>query len=148
MPFPLFLPLILVMLNKLRATPTSNFQPIRLLNWSSLLIQIHIMTNSADPDRLLQKPTDLSLHCLQRKGISGFNRTRVNIRNKCIRFMIEHRHFSNHYSTNWWFAHNFAINTHSWYIWWRQDINVCVKQNLTHLCRVDSSTLLFGPVHF
>ena len=28
---------------------------------------------------LLQKPTDLDLHCLQRRGISGFSRTRVNI---------------------------------------------------------------------
>ena len=28
---------------------------------------------------LLQKPTDLNLHCLQRQGISGFRRTRVNI---------------------------------------------------------------------
>ena len=27
---------------------------------------------------LLKKPTDLDLHCLQRQGISGFNRTRVN----------------------------------------------------------------------
>ena len=27
---------------------------------------------------LLQKPTDLDLHCLQRQGISGFSRTRVN----------------------------------------------------------------------
>ena len=41
------------------------------------------MTNSADPDQLaseswlLKKPTDLDLHCLQRKGISGFKRTRV-----------------------------------------------------------------------
>ena len=26
----------------------------------------------------LQKPTDLDLHCLQRQGISGFSRTRVN----------------------------------------------------------------------
>ena len=31
------------------------------------------MANSADPDQL----TDLHLHCLQRKGISGFSRTRV-----------------------------------------------------------------------
>ena len=30
---------------------------------------------------LLQKPTDLDLHCLQRQGISGFSRTRV----KCTR---------------------------------------------------------------
>ena len=36
--------------------PTSIFQSIRLL---------------------LQKPTDLALHCLQRQGISGFSRTRV-----------------------------------------------------------------------
>ena len=37
------------------------------------------MANSADPDQLdLQKPTDLELHCLQRQGISGFSRTRVN----------------------------------------------------------------------
>ena len=28
---------------------------------------------------LLQKPTDLDLHCLQRQGISGFSRTRVNV---------------------------------------------------------------------
>ena len=27
---------------------------------------------------LLQKPTDLDLHCLQRQDISGFSRTRVN----------------------------------------------------------------------
>ena len=32
------------------------------------------MASSAD----LQKPTDLDLHCLQRQGISGFSRTRVN----------------------------------------------------------------------
>ena len=27
---------------------------------------------------LLQKPTDLALHCLQKQGISGFSRTKVN----------------------------------------------------------------------
>ena len=31
---------------------------------------------------LLQKPTDLDLHCLQRQGISGFRMTRVNNSNK------------------------------------------------------------------
>ena len=37
------------------------------------------MTNSADPDLLAsQKPNDLDLHCLQRRGLSGFSRTRVN----------------------------------------------------------------------
>ena len=35
------------------------------------------MPNSADPDQLAS-PTDLELQCLQRQGISGFNRTRVN----------------------------------------------------------------------
>ena len=46
------------------ATPTSNFQPIRLL----------------DPDCSYKFTfsTDLDLHCLQRQGISGFSRTRVN----------------------------------------------------------------------
>ena len=29
---------------------------------------------------LLQKPTDLDLHCLQRQGIPGFSRTRVNLK--------------------------------------------------------------------
>ena len=42
----------------------------------------YLMTNSADPDQLaswlLQKPTVLDLHCLQRQGISRFSRTRVN----------------------------------------------------------------------
>ena len=36
------------------------------------------MANSADP--VLQRPTDLDLHCLHRQGISGFSRTRVNRR--------------------------------------------------------------------
>ena len=36
------------------------------------------MVNSADPDQLAEKPTDLDLYCLQMQGISGFSRTRVN----------------------------------------------------------------------
>ena len=35
------------------------------------------MANSADPDQLAS--TDLDLHCLQKQGISGFSRTRVNM---------------------------------------------------------------------
>ena len=35
------------------------------------------MGNSADPDHMAQKPTDLDLHCLQRQGISWFSRTMV-----------------------------------------------------------------------
>ena len=37
--------------------------------WQTVQIQI---------SWLLQKPTDLDLHCFQRQGISGFSRTRVN----------------------------------------------------------------------
>ena len=37
------------------------------------------MANSAYPDQLASsEPTDLELHCLQKQGISGFTRTRVN----------------------------------------------------------------------
>ena len=36
--------------------------------WQTVQIQI---------SWLLQKPTDLDLHCLQRQGISGFSRARV-----------------------------------------------------------------------
>ena len=47
------------------------------------------MTNSADPDRwLLQKTTDLDLHCLQRQSISGFSRTRVNDSNENTLFCL------------------------------------------------------------
>ena len=37
--------------------------------WQTVQIQI---------SWLLQKPTDLDLHCLQKQGISGFSMTRVN----------------------------------------------------------------------
>ena len=61
------------------------------------------MSNSADLGQLasLQKPTDLDLHYLQSKGISGFSRTRVkqdvkkvvslvktNRETKCIQFPL------------------------------------------------------------
>ena len=37
------------------------------------------MANNADSDQLLlQKPTDLDLHCLQRQDIFMYSRTRVN----------------------------------------------------------------------
>ena len=47
--------------------------------WQTVQIQI---------SWLLQKPTDLDLHCLQRQGISGFSRTRVN--NLCISDIISY----------------------------------------------------------
>ena len=63
------------------AMPTSNFQPIRLLTpdcwykfnyieWQTVQIQIIW---------LLQKPTDLDLHCLQRQGYLESAGIRVNI---------------------------------------------------------------------
>ena len=36
---------------------------------------------------LLQKPTDLDLHCLQRQGISGFSRTRVKTHQQVVKWM-------------------------------------------------------------
>ena len=43
--------------------------------WQTVQIQI---------SWLLQKPTDLELHCLQRQGRSGFSRTRVNEIYGCV----------------------------------------------------------------
>ena len=59
--------------------------PLLIFSQSDYLIQI-IDTNSHTEWQtvqiqiswLLQKPTDLDLHCLQRQGLSGFSRTRVN----------------------------------------------------------------------
>ena len=47
------------------------------------------MANSADLDQLASSEADLDLHCLQRQGISGFSRTRVNIKttNLYVSFM-------------------------------------------------------------
>ena len=70
--------LTLVLLNKLRCHAYFNFLPIRLLNPNCCYKFTYLMTNSADPDQLASKPTDLDLHCLQRQSISGFSRTRVN----------------------------------------------------------------------
>ena len=52
--------------------PTSNFQPIRLLDLDCCYLA-YLIANSADPDQLASS----DLHCLQRQGISGFSRTRV-----------------------------------------------------------------------
>ena len=43
--------LTLVLLNKLRRHPTSNFQPIRLLELESCYKFTYLMANSADPDQ-------------------------------------------------------------------------------------------------
>ena len=49
------------------ATPTSNCQPIRLLDPGCCYKFTCLMANSADPD--LQKPINLDLHSLQRQVI-------------------------------------------------------------------------------
>ena len=69
--------LTLVLLNKLRChvEPTSNFQPIRLLDLDCCYDFTYLMTNSANPDQLASS----DLHCLQSQGISRFSRTRVNV---------------------------------------------------------------------
>ena len=74
------------MLNNKDATPTSNCHPTRLLNSNFWYKFTYQMTNSADPDSRL--PTDLDLHCLQRQGISGFSRTRVNNVKRNMKYQI------------------------------------------------------------
>ena len=54
--------------------PTSNFQPIRLLDRDCCYKFTYLMANSADLDQLA---SSLDLHCLQRQGLSGSSRTRV-----------------------------------------------------------------------
>ena len=74
--------LTLVLLNKLRYHPhflifshSDYLIPVTAINshtiWQTVQIQI---------SWLLQKPADLDLHCLQRWGISGFSRTRVDFK--------------------------------------------------------------------
>ena len=49
----------------------------------TVAINSHLMANSANPDHwLLQKPTDLDLHYLQRQGLSWFSKTRVNFKHR------------------------------------------------------------------
>ena len=58
-------------------------RPLLIFSQSDCLIQI-VATNSHTEWQTVQtqiswqKPTDLDLHCLQRLGMSGFSRTRVN----------------------------------------------------------------------
>ena len=61
-------------------------RPYQIFSQSDYLIQIVDINSHSDWQTvqiqiswLLQKPTDLDLHCLQRQGISGLSRTRVNV---------------------------------------------------------------------
>ena len=62
--------LTLVMLNKLRCHALQIIDINLHTYWQTVQIQI---------SWLLQKPTDLDLHCLKKQYISAFNRTRVNL---------------------------------------------------------------------
>ena len=68
------------MLNKSRCHACFHFQPIRLLDPGCWYKFTYWMTNSADPDQVASSEATWSgsTHCLQRHGISGFCRTRVN----------------------------------------------------------------------
>ena len=59
--------------------------PLLIFSQSGYLIQIVDINSHTEWQTvqiqiswLLQKPTDLDLHCLQRQGISGLSRTRIN----------------------------------------------------------------------
>ena len=52
------------------------------------------MANSADPDQL----ASIDLHCLERQGLSGFSRSRVNYK-VSIFFLFLHDHECCGYST-------------------------------------------------
>ena len=61
-------------------------RPLLIFSQSDCLIQV-VDTNSNTEwqtvqIQILQKPTDLDLHCFQSQGISGFSRTRVNFEQK------------------------------------------------------------------
>ena len=66
-------------------------RPLIIFSQSDYLIhvvdKIHILTNSAEQDLMASSDTDLDLHFLQRRGISGFimaNKTTNN--NKILAF--------------------------------------------------------------
>ena len=70
--------------------PISNFQPIKLFDPGCWYKFTYRITNCADSGQwLLQKPTDLDQHCLQRQGISGFSSSRVPSKNGCSLFDIK-----------------------------------------------------------
>ena len=75
--------LTLVMLNKLRCHANMP-RPLLIYSQSDFFIQVVDINSQTEwwtvliqIRWLLQKPTDLDLHCLQRQGISRFRRTRV-----------------------------------------------------------------------
>ena len=119
--------------------PTSNFQPIRLLDpncwykftylWQTVQIQISL---------LLQKSTDLDLHCLQRQGISGFSKTRVNSRSYGPLALIQV--YTIHQPT----VHVCTRFQHVFQILRKMQLKVFIYGELTNLSR-DVSPKVIGP---
>ena len=68
--------LTLVLLNKLRCQPTSNFQPIRLLDPDCCYKFTYLMANSADPDQLASSEANWSGSTLFAKA--GYIRVQQN----------------------------------------------------------------------
>ena len=63
---------------------------------------------------LLQKPTDLDLHCLQRQGVSGFSRTRVN--NQPIEIVLSFKYLGVYFHKNGnWYSTQKRIAQHASY---------------------------------
>ena len=58
--FTIHLYLTLVLLNKLRSIPTSNFQPIRLIDPGCQYKFTYFVTNSEDPDQLASSEANIS----------------------------------------------------------------------------------------
>ena len=85
--------------------------PLLIFSQSVYLIQVvdtnlhtYPQTVQIQINWLLQNPTDLDLHCLQRQGISGFSKTRVNeypcASNECPQHTFLCRN-KNHIKTFW-----------------------------------------------
>ena len=62
--------------------------PLLIFSQSNYLIQV-VDANSLTK-WLLQKPTDLGLHCLKRQGISGLSRTRVSLDDQIAKLDVYH----------------------------------------------------------
>ena len=72
--------LTLVMLNKLRCYPTSNFQPIRLLDLCCWYKLTFLITNSADPDQLASEEANWSGSTLFAKAVYISRLSRIRLR--------------------------------------------------------------------
>ena len=87
--------------------PTSNFQPITLLDPDFCYKFAHLMANSADPDQFASSEANWSGSTLfAKQGISGFSRTRV--KPLQLSGLIQQ-------STDWWYFFLFFPENRIWY---------------------------------